>query len=472
MGETHIWWIRRDIRLQDNQALAAAIQGADHLIPLFILEPELMDNAAPFRRAFLLNALMDLDRQLQALGSRLIVRTGPAIRALKHLTGEAGSTNIFASQDYSPFSRQRDQEIQQALGLHSTSGITLREPGSVLKDDETPYTIYTPYKNKWLQEPLPLPADCISKPDSLPPLPENLTSSQIPLADPVPDFPATAVEARRRLDDFANAGLYHYQTNRDRLDLDGTSCLSPYLRFGLLSARECFGHAHLKLIQTSEAHAREEIQTWINELIWREFYTTILFHNPLILDGPFRAELAAIPWRNVPADLRAWQQGQTGFPIVDACMRQMLSTGWMHNRGRMIVASFLTKDLLINWQEGEAWFMANLVDGDPAANNGGWQWTAGTGTDAAPYFRIFNPILQGKKFDPDGVYIARWVPELSKLPPKFRHEPWKLSLAEANRLNFQLDRDYPVQIVDRSITRERTLNAYQFAREHAKEKNS
>ena len=472
MSGIHIWWVRRDIRLQDNQALIAAIKGADQLIPLFILEPELLKNAAPLRRGVLLNALVDLDRQLQALGSRLIVRTGPAIRALKQLTGEVTTAKIFACHDYSPFASRRDQEIRQALGLISTSGITLREPDSVLKGDGTPYTIYTPYKNKWLQEPLPLPADCLPTPNSLPPLPEGLVSDDLPKADSVPGFTATAAEAQRRLAAFTNTGLVHYQTNRDRLDLDGTSCLSPYLRFGLLSPRECFAHAHLKLIQTSESNARDGIQTWINELIWREFYITILVHNPQVLDGPFREELAAIPWRDAPADLQAWQQGQTGFPVVDACMHQMLNTGWMHNRGRMIVASFLTKDLLINWQEGEAWFMAHLVDGDPAANNGGWQWTAGTGTDAAPYFRIFNPLLQGKKFDPDGEYIAHWVPELAKLPPKFRHEPWKLKETESILYHFKLGRDYPERIVDRSISRERTLAAYQFARKQAKEKTS
>ena len=467
MSETHIWWIRRDLRLQDNPALTEAIKGADQLIPLFILEPQLMQNAAPFRRAFLINALIDLDRQLQALGSRLIVRSGPAFQALTQLTGETGSAKIFVTRDYSPFARQRDNEIRQAMGLFSTAGITLREPDSVLKEDGTPYRIYTPYKNKWLQEPPPTPADCLPKPDSLPPLPEYLFSEALSIEDSVPGFIAATGEAHRRLEAFTKTGLVHYQSNRDRLDLDGTSCLSPYLRFGLLSARECFAYAHIRLLQTSEANTRDEIQTWINELIWREFFTMILSYHPQVLDGPFREELAAIPWREVPADLHAWQQGQTGFPIVDACMRQTLSTGWMHNRGRMIVASFLTKDLLINWQEGEAWFMAHLVDGDPAANNGGWQWTAGTGTDAAPYFRIFNPILQGRKFDPDGTYIGRWVPELAKLPPKFRHEPWKLNAVEANDLNFKLGRDYPERIVDRSISRERTLTAYQFARDQA-----
>ena len=470
MGTTHIWWIRRDIRLQDNQALTAAIEGANQLIPLFILEPELLGNAAPLRRGFLLNALADLDRQLQVLGSKLILRQGPAAKAFQELIQETDANEVFIHEDYSPFSQQRDAEIENLVNLQSFTGILLRKPDSVLKDNRESYTVYTPYKNKWLQKPMPLPPDKLPSPTHLPPLPEGITSHILPTAQPVPGFTASANEAQRRLTQFTAEGLFHYQTTRDRLDLDGTSCLSPYLRFGLLSVRECFALANQQLLKTSDEDVRNEIQTWINELIWREFFTMILSSNSQVLDGPFREELAAIPWRTAPADLQAWQQGQTGFPVVDACMRQMLNTGWMHNRGRMIVASFLTKDLLINWQEGEAWFMAHLVDGDPAANNGGWQWTAGTGTDAAPYFRIFNPILQGKKFDPNGDFIARWVPELAKLPPKFRHEPWKLKETEALHYHFELGRDYPERIVDRSISRERTLAAYQFAREQSKER--
>jgi deoxyribodipyrimidine photo-lyase len=202
----------------------------------------------------------------------------------------------------------------------------------------------------------------------------------------------------------------------------------------------------------------------MNELVWREFYTAILYHFPNVMKGPFREDYEDISWRDAPEDLEAWQGGQTGYPIVDACMRQLLNTGWMHNRGRMIVASFLTKDLLINWQEGESWFMANLVDGDSAANNGGWQWSAGTGTDAAPYFRIFNPILQGQKHDPKGEYIARWVPELQELPVKYRHEPWEISKEDEEKFNFKLGENYPQRIVDHKFARERTLNAYKSAR--------
>lgn len=270
-------------------------------------------------------------------------------------------------------------------------------------------------------------------------------------------------EAQRRLTGFIANGIRNYKSRRDRLDIDGTSKLSPYLKFGLISVREAFARAQLALIQSDKDQDRSEIQTWMDELVWREFYTAILYHYPRVMAGPFRENYEDISWRDDPEDLKAWQHGQTGYPIVDACMRQLLNTGWMHNRGRMIVASFLTKDLLINWQEGEAWFMANLIDGDPAANNGGWQWSAGTGTDAAPYFRIFNPILQGQKHDPNGEYIARWVPELRDLPVKYRHEPWEMSEQESKEYDFKLGDDYPIRIVDHGFARERTLNAYKSA---------
>lgn len=472
MRSTHIWWIRRDIRLQDNLALFEALKECDQFIPLFILDTRLMESAAPLRRSFLLNTLSDLDRQLNALGSRLVVRPGPAQLVFEQLHEELGEIKVFIHEDFSPFARQRDAEVSQLVNLQQFSGILLRHPESVLKNDGTPYTVFTPFKNKWLQASLPIPSDFLSRPTQLSPLPENILSIDLPAGTPVSGFPATAEEAQKRLKSFCESDILTYESTRDRPDLDSTSHLSPYLRFGLLSVRECFAQAHLALLKTPMTATKAEIQTWINELIWREFYTMILYHHPQVLHGPFREEYAAIPWRNAPIDLQAWQQGQTGFPIVDAFMRQMLATGWMHNRGRMIVASFLTKDLLINWQEGEAWFMKNLVDGDPAANNGGWQWSAGTGTDAAPYFRIFNPILQGKKFDPDAAFIARWVPELAQLPVKFRHEPWKLSALDADRLGFKLGQDFPERIVDRSIARDRTLNAYRFAREGTKERTS
>ena len=459
----NIWWIRRDLRLQDNPALAAALEGAQQLIPLFILEPDMLSKAAPKRRAFLLNALADLIEQLRQLGSRLILRQGPAEKALPALAAELGTKRVFAQQDFSPLARERDKAIGHKLDLTLTPGEVLRHPKEILKSDNTPYVVFTPYRRKWRERPLPTPADCLPAPKSLPPLPANLASEPLPVEEPVPGFPASGTAAHERLEKFLAGGLRHYQSQRDRMDLDGTSRLSPYLRFGLISARECFAGAQVALLQARSDPARLEIDTWVNELIWREFYTSILRHFPHVMRGAFREGYNRIAWRKDPDNLQAWQQGQTGYPVVDAAMRQLLATGWMHNRGRMIVASFLTKDLLINWQEGEAWFMAQLVDGDPAANNGGWQWTAGTGTDAAPYFRVFNPVLQGQKFDPDAAYIAQWVPELATLPPKFRHEPWKLSPNQCREFGFHPGQTYPNRIVDHAFARDRALAAYRAA---------
>lgn len=468
MTQTSLWWIRRDIRLQDNPALHAAVQQANYLVPVFIIEPELMARSAPRRRAFLLNALTDLSRQLKAAGSQLVILTGPAHEALSALAQKLINPVIFAHEDFSPYARERDALISKILPLEQSPGVVIHHPDAVLKGDGTPYVVFTPYKNRWYRHPLPSPADILPPPDRLPPFPEGLISEPLPYAEPSTAFPASTKEAENRLRSFASGGLLHYQSQRDRIDLNGTSQLSPYLRFGLISARETFVQAQIATLQAREDRERAEIRTWMDELVWREFYTAILYHYPRVIDGPFREVYQNLRWRNAPEDLRAWQQGQTGYPIVDACMRQLRETGWMHNRGRMIVASFLTKDLLINWQAGEAYFMNTLIDGDPAANNGGWQWSAGTGTDAAPYFRIFNPTIQGQKFDPHGDFIARWVPGLSKLPPKYRHEPWNLNKENAQKYAFKIGEDYPHRLIDHAFARERTLAAYRAARENSK----
>ena len=278
-------------------------------------------------------------------------------------------------------------------------------------------------------------------------------SEPLPEFTPVNGFPAGEVEASRRLEDFLQKRVANYHDDRNRMDMDGTSTLSPYLRFGMISAVEVVERVR---------HLSEEqgAQTWLNEIIWREFYHSILYHFPDVQKQAFNPKLRNISWRNAPADLQAWKDGRTGYPVVDAAMRQLLATGWMHNRARMITASFLTKDLLINWQEGESWFMQQLVDGDTAANNGGWQWTAGTGTDAAPYFRIFNPVLQSKKFDPNGVYIRRWVPELQTVPDEWIHEPWKMPELLQLNIGLRIGNDYPAPIVEHAIVKERTLAAY------------
>ena len=247
------------------------------------------------------------------------------------------------------------------------------------------------------------------------------------------------------------------------MDLPGTSRLSPYLRFGLISARQAV-HAVRDAITNSENPAEKiSAETWLNELIWREFYACILSHYPFVLRQSFRENLRRIPWRDSTTGLAAWQNGLTGYPVVDAGMRQLRESGWMHNRARMICASFLCKDLLINWQAGEKWFMKYLLDGDPASNNGGWQWTAGTGTDAAPYFRIFNPVVQGKKFDPAGSYVRRWVPELRTVPDEYIHEPWLMPFDLQTGISVRIGEDYPAPIVEHAFARERTLAAYKIA---------
>jgi deoxyribodipyrimidine photo-lyase len=467
-----IWWIRRDLRLTDNPALQSALEAGD-VIPVFILDPHLLSRPAPKRQAFLFNGLRALDTDLRKRGSYLVVRRGEPFNELRTLLAETGASTIFAEEDYTPYAKKRDNVIARELPLQLVMGQVVQHPEFIKKADDDPYTVYTPYSKKWkalLPESMnitPTPGQIFTPPD---------IHSEAILDAPASDlFPAGEAEALRRLQEFATetqrhrevkslsirdsvAKIHRYAEDRNRMDLDGTSALSPYIRFGMLGLRQAVHSAQQARAQAGTAEEEHGAVVWLNELIWREFYIQILYHFPHVSKTAFNQSLASIPWQNDPSEFEAWTQGQTGYPIVDAAMRQLRETGWMHNRARMIVASFLVKDLLINWQWGERWFMKTLLDGDPAANNGGWQWTAGTGTDAAPYFRIFNPILQSKKFDPHGDYIRKWVPELHELDEKDIHVPWESDVDVPG---------YPAPIVDHKLARERTLDAYKLSKESA-----
>lgn len=452
-----IWWVRRDLRLEDNPALQAAIGRGTGVAPVFILDEELLAKAAPLRRGFLIAGLRALDEALRLRGARLIVRRGDPAAELRRLAEECGAQSVFAGQDISPYARRRDAAVGAQLDLRLVHNSGAHPTRAVSRADGRPYTVFTPYSRAWRR--LPVSEGRLPAPRELAPVPD-LPSVDLPCLPEPLDFPAGELEGQRRLAAFLDGPIYDYAGERNRLDLAGTSTLSPYFRFGMLSARQAAAAARRAAQLAPEGQARAGCETWLNELIWREFYQSILYHFPAVLKTAFRPGMRAIAWRNAPQDLLDWQAGLTGYPVVDAGMRQLAATGWMHNRARMIAASFLVKHLLIDWRAGERWFMQHLIDGDPAANNGGWQWIAGTGADAAPYFRVFNPTLQGIKFDPDGVYVRRWVPELARVPREFIHAPWKMPAEIQREAAVMIGRDYPAPLVEHGFARRRALQAY------------
>ena len=462
-------WFRRDLRVDDNTALlAAAARATDGLVALYVLSPaewRAHDDAA-VKVDFWLRNLARLADSLAALHVALLVETADAVAEVpsrvRDVVERHGCTEVHANREYEVDEARRDVEVRAALEvpfeLHDDR--VLLAPGTVRTQTGNAYTVFTPFKQTWLTllaASLPTPRDAPhpQKPVArlkASALPSSMAGFESALAPSL--WPAGEDVAARRLEDFATSALAHYGTGRDRPAVDGTSLLSPYLAAGVISPRRCLAAA-MKVNRGLAHGGRAGADTWISELCWRDFFTHVVVAFPRVSMGrAFRKETDGVPWRRAPAEFTRWCRGETGYPLVDAAMRQLDATGWMHNRLRMLVAMFLTKDLLIDWREGERYFMQRLVDGDLAANNGGWQWSSSTGTDAQPYFRIFNPYTQAKRFDPDGDFVRRWVPELRSLDTRSLLTMEKMAPAEREKLG------YVPEIVDHAAARARTLAAF------------
>lgn len=465
---THLVWFRSDLRTLDNPALyAAAAEG--QVTALFLLTPEQwrLHGIAAKKIAFLLRSIDTLSATLATLGIESRIICGSTFSdAAEHVVAVAkdiGASNVFWNNEIALDEQRRDASVEKALnaqgiGVRRCEAATSMPVGSVRKPDGTPYSVFTPYKKRWISlridqsiQTLPVPRPQGS-PVAASTAPQIIDS--IAKTAGADTWPAGEANALTLLDTFLDRAIEGYATHRDLPSLSGTSKLSPHLAAGTVSANHCLLAAYERN-QGRLVGGNDSIDTWISELIWREFYNHIMAENPRLAMGrAFKTETDALPWNRDPEQLERWQRGETGFPFVDAGMRQLNSTGWMHNRLRMVTAQFLAKHLFIDWRLGESYFMSQLVDGDIAANNGGWQWSASTGTDAVPYFRIFNPVRQAERFDPDGAFVRSMIPELAGASAKQTLEPWKFGGVG----------DYPKPMIDLSEARDRTLSVWKIAK--------
>lgn len=472
-------WFRRDLRDFDHAALYHALREHERVHCAFVFDTEILD-ALPARRdrrvAFIHHALQELDSGLDGLsrasggnGAGLIVRHGPARRCIPELAQALGVSAVYANRDYEPAARERDRDVAAALAAQGVRFADFKDQvvfdrDEVLTKSGQPFSVFTPYKNAWLKRLAPFflkPYPVRRHAAALAPMPpgERMpTLAGIGFEDP--DLaglrlPLGMSGGQALFEEFVTR-MERYKSARDYPARKGVSYLSVHLRFGTVSVRELAGRAW------TQGGAGAE--TWLSELIWRDFYHMILWHHPRVVSHCFRPEFDRVQWDDDPALFLAWCEGRTGYPIVDAAMRQLNTTGYMHNRLRMIVASFLTKDLGLDWRLGERYFAERLNDYDLAANNGGWQWAASTGCDAQPWFRIFNPVTQSERFDPEGVFIRRYLPELERLPLRFIHAPWTLGGLDQRAAGVVIRRDYPAPVVDHAQARERTLARFSVVR--------
>ncbi|MBM7844622.1 cryptochrome/photolyase family protein [Herpetosiphon giganteus] len=478
-----ICWFRRDLRLADHRALhAAVVASAGEVIPVFIFDDAILHDGyvGAALTGVTLAMLAALDHDLRQLGSRLIVRHGQPLAELQTLVHETQASGVYWNRDYLPYAIKRDTAVkhwlrQEGLQAHSFHDSVLVEPeGLKTKGQQKPYLVFGSYVKRWSELAYAQAEQLVSAPTKLVSPASDLSSLSIPqLADLGFELQQTLptvgeAAAQQRLSQFfdrrRSLSVLKYDHARELPAEAGTSQLSVDLRMGSISIRQCLQRAVDLLTEPLTAEQRQGVDTWIKELAWRDYYTQLIYHNPQMLKQSLDPRYDQIEWRNDPAEFNAWQQGQTGYPIVDAGQRQLNQTAWMHNRVRMISASFLVKDLLIDWRWGERYFMQQLCDADPTANNGGWQWAAGSsGPSAQPYFRIFNPIAQSKKHDPQGTYIRRFVPELANVPDRYIHEPWTMPQTLQEHLGCVIGRDYPAPLVDHGFARERALAAYREA---------
>jgi len=469
---TLVWFQGKDLRVADHAPLADAARDGE-IVPLFVVDPYFFakDRAEelPHRMQYLVESLAELAESIAKLGSRLVVVAGKAVDLIPKLARDLKVDRIVAHRWTEPVGRIRDERISKALASSSKipfdlyEGETLATPNQVLTGSGTPFSVFTPFSNAFAKVvDVPKSRRAPTKLPPLPELPRSIKECAIPTIEdlgitPNPQItPGGEAAARLRLRKFLKGPASKYDIGRNLMGEDGTSRISQDLKFGTLSIRAAWHISNEALMEAPKAR-----RIFMNELVWREFAYHILFHHPRVLEEPFKPAWQRFPWRTDEAGWNAWLEGTTGYPIVDASARQLLATGFVHNRARMISASFLTKHLLIDFRLGEAHYLKFLTDGDWAANDLGWQWATGCGVDAQPWFRVFNPVLQGEKFDPDGQYVRRWVPELADVSSRFIHQPWEAPAKELERAGVVLGQTYPRPIVEHAFGRNRFLAAAQ-----------